>query len=1630
MNAIVACIVVIASFCCLFSDGALFDSIFLNPGQHQFLTAVDNNNKTCVFVPQRNLWPGAENTPKESKYNNDGKINTFAVVTNGNTPFVSALNKECAESDVVIGLYPADVAFLQQTISTTDTFCIFSSDERSISLDNLRCDGNVSSFYSTIVKLNLTPTSRSTLATLQMIDVGIQVVEGLFNLLGNLFGTSADENGPPPDQTPPRFTSCPYLPKMTIRRGETTVRVNIPRPTYTDDRDEPGYCQLFESPTLNGQELPAGSYVVTFTVSDSSGNICDGDCACKVSFEIAGVYCDPIPWPSNIARISCTPNVPGPPVWGTTCQYSCLPGYHVSSGGDTRTCEHAGGSPAWTPTTTAQCEVVTCGALLTPQHGIVSCTDGDKYRSVCRVECEEGYLPEDQNKIAAVCQEEGWDGPLTRCKDNRPPVFDSCPIDIVVFADRNEETTDVTWTEPTATDKINNNIDVPSRVQLIEGSPPGSTFPRGQHLIKYTATDAFSNEATCYFSVIVQVITCPPVKHTLKAELSCPSGYVYGSTCTFGCETGYPVVGPTSFSCERNYSSSEPVGYWDWGAGGSQPFCRIVPCPSLRPPDNGALACDGWAYGTFCLINCNENWDVPLDAPERYVCETLSGTWNPDDDVPDCALPRDPDSMNLPSELYYYSGDCRDPETQAQIQENFIAILNSSDYSDTCQLFVECAAENVQVFCGNVTTRSLQPSFQLRVKFDLTVKVQPGHHTSYIDVEDTLFAMANKIDERVKGGNFSLHNVTEIDLEVQPDSFVTERWTSLVCQPGYLPNYDTYMCKGCIKGSYLDTDTGTCEKCATGQFQDEDGQMACKPCPPGTWTVKKGSRALDLCLVTCQPGWYSDTGMAPCAQCEMGHYQSMAGQKQCHRCPGGQTTRILGAKAMNECVGIDLVLNVSSRAQLTRTPSVLQGITASFWIRPHKNSSDGSIVHLKKESDTLLAVRKPEGLEILLPSPENNTLTLRTGITLDQGNWHHLAVTLRHVEKDCKVYVDGAESWSHRLTSNATTVFPANTDIILGDPVEGSFVGDISALSVWNGTLPESTLLQLHESCSSDDSDAVVTWTDAIISTGKDIQQRVPSMCDDHNDCDPNPCGVHAIACQDNVGFYSCACEMGFTGTLCDVNINDCHNSSCRNGGTCVDGVGNYTCVCPDGFNGKLCEKQIVNGGWSQWTDWAPCSVTCGNGTHERWRQCNSPPPKEDGKECVGLSTEMESCHLQDCPSCLELKPPFGVIMDCYRNETDGEEYCQIDCGPGLEFSETPLPLYTCGPKSHYRWNHQTENNPKAILPVCSHGRIPKTFFLEYEMKYPDLFCTSADESLRIAETIRDVGSKNVRDVDCVWRKTCNATVEVHNCGTYEKNTSPVSIGLVLCGQVSGSFNVDENGNITSEGHEAFSSLSETIMDLASAAEEIQNKSSSSDFAVTIDGQSFEVEANGSKPRFSVDCPPGMTAQKMVCVYCAPGTYYLNRVCIRCPKGTFQDLEGQMFCISCPEGFTTAGVGSNNYTDCFHSTDEPMAQTEQGFTMTSDDAEHTLTILPTTTPLGTDDTEDTTEIKDGYEDIVVIVIAVAVPVVLVVTAIGLAVFFCRSKRKYSFKIAVSSIELNNPSDKSFKESQTITSTSF
>ena len=56
-----------------------------------------------------------------------------------------------------------------------------------------------------------------------------------------------------------------------------------------------------------------------------------------------------------------------------------------------------------------------------------------------------------------------------------------------------------------------------------------------------------------------------------------------------------------------------------------------------------------------------------------------------------------------------------------------------------------------------------------------------------------------------------------------------------------------------------------------------------------------------------------------------------------------------------------------------------------------------------------------------------------------------------------------------------------------------------------------------------------------------------------------------------------------------------------------------------------------VNGGWSIWSEYSPCSVTCGSGTKVRMRTCTNPIPENNGAECTGVRVETQSCDMGPC---------------------------------------------------------------------------------------------------------------------------------------------------------------------------------------------------------------------------------------------------------------------------------------------------------------------------------------------------------------------------------------------------------------
>lgn len=100
----------------------------------------------------------------------------------------------------------------------------------------------------------------------------------------------------------------------------------------------------------------------------------------------------------------------------------------------------------------------------------------------------------------------------------------------------------------------------------------------------------------------------------------------------------------------------------------------------------------------------------------------------------------------------------------------------------------------------------------------------------------------------------------------------------------------------------------------------------------------------------------------------------------------------------------------------------------------------------------------------------------------------------------------------------------------------------------------------------------------------------------DHDPCTHNPC-LNSGSCKRRLSVgpdmkteesipvilvsnhplqpYACSCRPGYTGALCETDIDECQPSPCHNGGTCHNLVGGFSCTCPEGFTGMACERDV-----------------------------------------------------------------------------------------------------------------------------------------------------------------------------------------------------------------------------------------------------------------------------------------------------------------------------------------------------------------------------------------------------------------------------------------------------------------------
>ncbi|XP_055958296.1 delta-like protein 1 [Patella vulgata] len=98
--------------------------------------------------------------------------------------------------------------------------------------------------------------------------------------------------------------------------------------------------------------------------------------------------------------------------------------------------------------------------------------------------------------------------------------------------------------------------------------------------------------------------------------------------------------------------------------------------------------------------------------------------------------------------------------------------------------------------------------------------------------------------------------------------------------------------------------------------------------------------------------------------------------------------------------------------------------------------------------------------------------------------------------------------------------------------------------------------------------------------TAELIKQRTSLEIDARVSCDAHyyrhDCFIYCKPSDDAInGYYTCnqdtgakICKQGWTGSSCNVDIDECEESICQNNGTCTNTNGSYSCSCLQGYKG------------------------------------------------------------------------------------------------------------------------------------------------------------------------------------------------------------------------------------------------------------------------------------------------------------------------------------------------------------------------------------------------------------------------------------------------------------------------------
>ncbi|KAH9490419.1 hypothetical protein Btru_035137, partial [Bulinus truncatus] len=1153
---------------------------------------------------------------------------------------------------------------------------------------------------------------------------------------------------------------CPDPILQMITSKASTAAVNFELKGLLDDSSTETTSNY-----VSGQSFGLGKYVVVFTVKDKAGN----EAKCAFNLTVSVQTCPPLS--QRFASVSCNDSNN---VW-SSCSVKCLFGSpDVSDSVTTVVCKEDG---VWSDSV-PQCNVVrwigesvayyngesatyynaesvayyngesvayyngesvayynekSCGP---PTYSAkYHCPDGHGYGSVCRLVCQPGSDIMRYSTITCMSNER-WSA-SGMCIDSRAPRFLLCPKG-VVQSDRLDL---LNFPKLPAWDRSGTVHMKASDLKLMTGVPVN---------VVVDATDSMvnGNNGSCKFQVIKSLARCQlPFYLDESSDMSMrfQCGFTDSNEhhCNISCGSDSSLNGSSKVVCNGNE--------WTYEA---KPTCNrlvISGCSYPRKMVRGNVTEHRNLDERTWKIDCNEGFEVPryrFDHPQKHFICGVDGQMRPMRITSTTCKPTttNPGAYMQPM-LIIYGLRCY------YVIKELIEMLEDFDLLEG----VDSRFKAVTYHIVNTTCTKNQdgnpyydPKYDskrritkvnIRIKLPAVDGLGDSFHSTYRAIDGPF--KKNLARAQVPGSqaddNFYKFVYEGLTFSCKLDFYFASNNRCMTCGKGSV--LENGYCEVCPVGTYNRFDSALkCQQCPDGwrspniglmsetecsQIQFEQGEQkksdcergfvrheatdqcipcpvgfyqagqSCSPCPTGTWTLFSGSMSSSFCLPMCTLGSYSRSGLEPCYLCPKGKYSDKVGQKNCSVCPFGSWTEEEGTPRKDMCIYYDLVLKPQFKAAVNDIGVRKDAMTLMTWVNIFQDVNDMATSFY---AGPMIDADGYLGCGLF-------AISFRRSLKEDRKSrrtWYHLVLV--HVNNRLTLFVNGKEA------DTLPTDFPRLCSHI---EFKGSEVMPelrVSEIVMFNDILSPKFINDSKSQCGVSSSfETILNYNDSEQSV------TIPGTCDATDNCAPEPCGEHAV-CIDLLNDYVCNCTDDFTGDLCKTAPDWCLGNQCKHSKQCINDLqgSTYRCDCLEGYSGKLCENSGL-GDWTEWSEWEPCHLTCGEVLTLRRRECQQRDPTTTAS-CSGEGVETRICEAPPCPIDGELSE--WLDWTCISDDEGGKAVRVRKCNnPEPEFGGDscwqPLKEFgVCDPPS-YRpidggygpwsdWSYcQVEENVRTRVRLC-----------------------------------------------------------------------------------------------------------------------------------------------------------------------------------------------------------------------------------------------------------------------------------------------------------------------------------------